>query len=87
MNLIRALLSLIFAVAFFIMLFVIAWYIALPLLFIILIIGAIGAIRTKLTFNKFSAQKGFDSATRLRQTHRVKNAKKGEVIDVDFTEI
>lgn len=87
MIILRALAGLTFSIAFFILLFLIAWYIALPLLLIFLVIGAIGAIRNKLTFSKFAANKGFDSATQLHRTRRVKDNKKNDIIDVDFTEV
>lgn len=84
MRLIQAIIGLIFTTAFFILLFLVAWYIALPLLLVVLALGAVGALRTK--YEIFRARK---SATPLHLYIRKKSNKdkKEDVIDVDFTEV
>lgn len=84
MRLIQALIGLIFTTAFFILLFLVAWYIALPLLLVVLAFGAIGVLRTK-----YALYRARQSATPLHLYIRKKSQKKEkeDVIDVDFTEV
>lgn len=83
MKIIQAIIGLIFTTAFFILLFLVAWYIALPLLLIFLVLGAFGALRMR--YEIYRAQK---SATPLHLVIRKRTPKRdSEVIDVDFTEV
>lgn len=83
MKILQALIGLIFTTAFFILLFLVAWYIALPLLLILLVVGALGGLRARYAI--YRARK---SATPLHLSIRKRTPKKGdEVIDVDFTEV
>lgn len=83
MKTLQALIGLIFSTAVFILLFLVAWYIALPLLLIALAIGAISALRGRYEIHRARA-----SATPLHLVIRKRTPKKdSEVIDVDFTEV
>lgn len=79
MRLIQALVGLVFTLAFFILLFLVAWYIALPVLIIVLAVGAFSALRTKL----FGPKEHVEHLVMVRK----KPKKKEQVIDVDYTEV
>lgn len=61
-------------------LFFIAWYIALPLFVVVLILGGIGILKTKFEMYKFNS-----SMNQMKKPS--KKEKDKNVIDVEFTEI
>ncbi len=64
-------------------LFFVAWYIALPLLIVVLVAGLIGRVwyKIKTWFKKETP------VERLMRTEPKKSTKKHHVIDVDYTEV
>lgn len=81
MGILQAFLSLSIGVAFFALLLFVAWYIAIPLIILFLIIGVIGYIRNKLFLYDFQKK----MATRFKRENR--QFKDNNIIDVDYTEI
>lgn len=80
MNFIQALISVSFAVAFFILVFFVAWYIALPLLFLFFIFSAISYLRKRVTFF-------YKKAHTSHRSQGLSSKKSGTIIDVDYTEV
>ncbi len=76
MIMIQNIIALVFIVAFFILVCLLAWYIALPLLVIGLILSFFGVFKTP-NISKIIITRGQKNASH----------KKDDVIDVDYTEI
>lgn len=82
MNFIQVVVGLFFLFIFLSVLFFIAWYIALPILLVIVFVSLIGHVWQKV-------QKLFQTnepVQHLKQTHE-KRRKSQDIIDVEYTEL
>ncbi len=82
MNIIQALIGFILMVGIFSFLFLIAWYIAIPLLLIFVCVGLFNLIRLKWHMKDFHI---FSHAEKFYETKNKKS--QDQIIDVEYTEI
>lgn len=81
MGILQGFLSFSFGVAFLIFVLFVAWYIALPLIFLFIIIGVIGYIRNRFLLSDLQKK----MSQRFKRTYQY--SKNEQIIDVDYTEI
>lgn len=81
MGILQGFLSLSLGVAFLILVLFVAWYIALPLIILFMIIGVMGYIRNRLLLSDLQKK----MSQRFKRTYQ--RSKNEQIIDVDYTEI
>lgn len=88
MGLFPSIISVIFSVGFLVLLFLFAWYVALPLILVLLVVGLFNFFRGKPILYRVDRFTNIMSnrANRMRETttSRPQNEK---IIDVDYTEL
>ncbi len=82
MNIIQALIGFILMVGIFSFLFLLAWYVAIPLLLVFVCVGLFNLIRFKWHMKNF---RGFSHTEKFYETKNKKSH--DQVIDVEYTEI
>lgn len=80
MRLIQSIVGVVLSLGFITFLFLIAWYIALPVLALLFLLGLLGVFKN----NRFSLKVTPEFMIRRRQT---KTPKEEKIIDVDYTEV
>lgn len=77
----QGILGIVFSLSFFILLFLIAWYIALPVLILLFILSLFKFIKSNHITFKITPR------FKIYRSHKKNTPKNEKVIDVDYTEI
>lgn len=85
MHLIQVVIGLILTGIMIMAFFILAWYVALPILLLMLVMG--GIARLRLWWLVRQAEKATNGCEIRQTNHTPQGNNKSEIIDVDFTEV
>ena len=87
MGLFPSIISVIFSMGFLVLLFLFAWYVALPVIFILLVIGLFNFFRGKSIFYQVGDLTNIISGRNKRHAGTASRQQDEKIIDVDYTEL
>ncbi len=86
MNLLQSFIGVIFSIGIITLLLLVAWYVALPVIFVLLLVGLFNLLTGKPVVNTYRFSETLNRY-RNRPRREASTQKDEKIIDVDYTEV